>query len=229
MRTYKAAVIGCSRMGAFIDNVSTPHTHTLPSHALLRTRTSHRAPQLMALGRRARLQEIPLKQVTIAGMADDEAISTLGIPMRLKPPSMLPYGHSPAYEACERTELVAGCDLRPEVREEWGKRFGVSAEHVYADYKEMLAKENPEIVSVCTQPEHRAAIIIYAAQQVPLSVDCSACLPACLPAGLPASLSVADSLWLSLSHRRARSTPKRRCAPPWRRRRRSTPASRSTT
>ena len=35
-------------------------------------------------------QEIPLKQVTIAGMEDDESISTLGIPMRLKPPSMLP-------------------------------------------------------------------------------------------------------------------------------------------
>jgi|EP01043_Picozoa_sp_COSAG02_P002998 predicted dehydrogenase len=97
-------------------------------------------------------------------MADDEAISTLGIPMRLKPPSMLPYGHSPAYEACERTELVAGCDLRPEVRKEWGERFGLSEDHVYSDYKEMLAKEKPDIVSVCTQPEHRAAIIIYAAQ-----------------------------------------------------------------
>jgi predicted dehydrogenase len=97
-------------------------------------------------------------------MADDESVSTLGIPMRLKPPSMLPYGHSPAYEACDRTQLVAGCDLRAKVREEWGKRFGVGEEHVYADYKEMIAKEKPDIVSVCTQPEHRAAIIMYAAQ-----------------------------------------------------------------
>ena len=149
MATYKAAVIGCSRMGAFIDN------------------------------------EIPLKQVTIQGMAvrgfhcvatspmldwvtsgaqDGESVSTLGIPMRLKPPSMLPYGHSPAYEACERTDLVAGCDLRPEIREQWGKRFGVSEEHLYEDYKELIAKEKPDIVSVCTQPEHRAAIIIYAVE-----------------------------------------------------------------
>ena len=95
---------------------------------------------------------------------DGESVSTLGIPMRLKPPSMLPYGHSPAYEACERTDLVAGCDLRPEIREQWGKRFGVSEEHLYEDYKELIAKEKPDIVSVCTQPEHRAAIIIYAVE-----------------------------------------------------------------
>jgi hypothetical protein len=126
--TYRAVVIGCSRMGAFIDN------------------------------------EIPLKTVTIQGMADDESVSTLGIPMRLKPPSILPYGHSAAYEACERTELVAGCDLRPEIREQWGKRFGVGADHLYEDYKEMLEQERPEIVSIATQPEHRAAIILYAAE-----------------------------------------------------------------
>ena len=98
-------------------------------------------------------------------MADGESVSTLGIPMRLKPPSMLPYGHSPAYEACERTDLVAGCDLRPEIRQKWGERFGLGAQHLYGDYKEMLEKEQPEVVSVCTQPEHRAAIIMYAAAQ----------------------------------------------------------------
>ena len=77
-------------------------------------------------------------QVTIQGMQSGESISTLGIPMRLKPPSMLPYGHSPAYEACERIDLVAGCDLRPEIREKWGQRFGLDQQHVYADYKEMI-------------------------------------------------------------------------------------------
>ena len=33
----------------------------------------------------------------------------------------------------------------------------------YTDYREMLEKEQPEIVSVATQPEHRAEIVIYAA------------------------------------------------------------------
>jgi len=59
---------------------------------------------------------------------------------------------------------VAGCDLRPEIREQWGKRFGVEPPHLYEDYKEMIAAEQPDILSVATQPEHRAAIVIYAAE-----------------------------------------------------------------
>ena len=72
--------------------------------------------------------------------------------------------HSAAYEACERVELVAGCDLRPDVLAEWGERYNVPAERLYADYKEMIEKERPDIVSVVTQPEHRAEILIYAAE-----------------------------------------------------------------
>ena len=34
----------------------------------------------------------------------------------------------------------------------------------YTDYREMLEKEQPDIVSVATQPEHRAEIVIYAAE-----------------------------------------------------------------
>ena len=59
---------------------------------------------------------------------------------------------------------MAGCDLRPEIREQWGKRFGVEPPHLYEDYKEMIAAEQPDILSVATQPEHRAAIVIYAAE-----------------------------------------------------------------
>ena len=40
----------------------------------------------------------------------------------------------------------------------------INFHHLCADHKEMLEKERPEIVSVCTQPEHRAAIIIHAAE-----------------------------------------------------------------
>ena len=59
---------------------------------------------------------------------------------------------------------MAGCDLRPEIREQWGRRFGVEPPHLYEDYKEMIAAEQPDILSVATQPEHRAAIVIYAAE-----------------------------------------------------------------
>ena len=54
--TYKAAIVGCSRIGAFIDN---------------------------------------------------EVIG--------RPDILLPYSHAAGYEACERTDLVAGADLRPDV------------------------------------------------------------------------------------------------------------------
>jgi hypothetical protein len=103
-RVYKAAVIGCSRMGAFIDN------------------------------------EIPLVETTREGRTvgdagADEPVSTLGTPMRLFGKHTLPYSHSAAYEACGRTQLVAGCDLREDVLGQWGQRYGVAPAHLYTDYK----------------------------------------------------------------------------------------------
>ena len=104
MRTYRAAVIGCSRMGAFIDN------------------------------------EVP----------DYEAIR-------------LPYSHAAGFFAEERTALIACADLRPDVMTHFGTRYNVPPSNQYTDYREMLEKEQPDIVSVATQPEHRAEIVIYAA------------------------------------------------------------------
>lgn len=104
MKTYRAAVIGCSRMGAFIDN------------------------------------EVP----------DYEAIR-------------LPYSHAAGFFAEERTALIACADLRPDVMEHFGNRYNVPKSNQYTDYREMLEKEQPDIVSVATQPEHRAEIVIYAA------------------------------------------------------------------
>ena len=102
MSQYKAVLIGCSRMGAFIDN------------------------------------EVP--------------------------PDMRPYSHAAGYEACERTDLVACSDLRPEVMERVGARYGIPVDKQYTDYREMLDREKPDIVSVATQPEHRAEIVIAATE-----------------------------------------------------------------
>ena len=105
MKTYRAVLVGCSRMGAFIDNEQ---------------RGASRFRQ--------------------------------------------PYSHAAGYEACDRTDLVACSDLRPDVLEQAGKRYGVSSEHLYTDYREMIDREQPDIVSVATQPEQRAEIVIYAAE-----------------------------------------------------------------
>ena len=105
MKTFRAALVGCSRMGAFIDNEQ---------------RGASRFKQ--------------------------------------------PYSHAAGYEACERTELVACSDLRPDVLEQAGKRYGVPPESLYTNYREMIDRERPDIVSVATQPEQRAEVVIYAAE-----------------------------------------------------------------
>ncbi len=46
-------------------------------------------------------------------------------------------------------EVVALCDIVPEKAEELKKAFNLKAE-IYADYKEMLAKENLDVIHLCT-------------------------------------------------------------------------------
>ncbi|MBM3458747.1 MAG: hypothetical protein FJX77_09475, partial [Armatimonadetes bacterium] len=103
MKTYRAALIGCSRMGGFIDN---------------------------------------------------EVVGYPGI--------VPPFSHAAGYEACARTELAACADLRPEILTVFGERYGIPPERRYTDYRLLLEKEQPEIVSVATQPEQRAEILIAA-------------------------------------------------------------------
>lgn len=105
MKTYRAAVIGCSRMGGFIDN---------------------------------------------------EVVGS--------PKTALPYSHAAGYMACERTDLIACSDVRPDVMAEFGKLYQIPAGRQYTDYRELIDKEQPEILSIATQPEQRAEITIYAAE-----------------------------------------------------------------
>ena len=104
--TYRAALVGCSRMGAFIDN-------EMPADL------AHRPP---------------------------------------------PHSHAAGYEACQRTELVACSDIRPDVMSRAGLRYHVPPERQYTNYREMIERESPDILSVATQPEQRAEVVIYAAE-----------------------------------------------------------------
>ncbi|MGH2558834.1 MAG: Gfo/Idh/MocA family protein [Thermomicrobiales bacterium] len=103
MHTYQAALVGCGRIGAFIDN-----------------------------------------EVIDRGS------------------SVLPYSHAAGYEACARTQLVAGADLRPDVLAAFGERYGVTHEHLYTDYQDMIRAERPEILSIATQPQDRATVALFA-------------------------------------------------------------------
>ncbi len=73
-----------------------------------------------------------------------------------------PYGHFSAYAAIAETEVVAVANRGNERLERFSKRFGVS--NAYLDYREMIEKERPDIVSVTTPSVHRAAPIIFAAE-----------------------------------------------------------------
>jgi scyllo-inositol 2-dehydrogenase (NAD+) len=73
-----------------------------------------------------------------------------------------PYGHFSAYQAIEQTTVVAVANRGAERLERFARRFGVA--DTYLDYREMIAEERPDIVSVTTPSWARAEPIIFAAE-----------------------------------------------------------------
>jgi predicted dehydrogenase len=122
MKNYRAAVIGCSRMGGFIDNE--------------------------VVGAR---KHVP------------------------------PYSHGAGFFACTRTDLVACADPRIDVMEKFGELYHIPKARQYTDYREMIAAENLDIVSVATQPEPRAEIVIYAAEHGIKAIYAEKAMAASLP------------------------------------------------
>ena len=83
------------------------------------------------------------------------------------PPITLPYSIAAACEKVDRLELVAGADLLAEKREAFQERWGVTA--LYEDYLEMIAKETPDLVAICTKGDIHAEMAIHVAEAgVPL-------------------------------------------------------------
>jgi predicted dehydrogenase len=75
-----------------------------------------------------------------------------------------PYSHGAGFFACSRTDLVACADPRTDVMEKFGELYQIPKERQYTDYREMIAAEHLDMISVATQPEPRAEIVIYAAE-----------------------------------------------------------------
>lgn len=68
--------------------------------------------------------------------------------------------HAHYYEACPRTHIVAACDIDPEKLRGFQEQFEVPVG--YSDYTELLAREQPDIVSICTWHGTHAEIGIAA-------------------------------------------------------------------
>jgi UDP-N-acetylglucosamine 3-dehydrogenase len=74
-------------------------------------------------------------------------------------PEEIPSSHAGCYVAHPKTTLVAGSDLDPERLTKFGEKWSISPKHCYADYREMLAKEQPDVVSITTAWGHDHAAI----------------------------------------------------------------------
>jgi predicted dehydrogenase len=88
--------------------------------------------------------------------------STIDDEHRDRPQFRYPWAHAPAYIEAKGVELVAGSDLVEAQLADFKNRWGVTA--LYTDFREMLAKEKPDIVSVTTRPAERAEVVIAAAE-----------------------------------------------------------------
>ncbi len=78
----------------------------------------------------------------------------------------MPHSHVSAYHHVADTELVAVCDLVPDLLAQFQSTWGETLPEVnqYTDYDEMLAKENLDIVSVVTGDHVHANLVIGAAE-----------------------------------------------------------------
>ena len=97
----------------------------------------------------------------------------------------LPYSHAAGYTAYERTTIVAAADVVEEKGKYVCSKWNIPK--LYADYREMIEKEEPDIVSIATRPGNHAEITIFAAEHGVKGVYCDK--PLC------ASMEEADAMY----------------------------------
>ena len=76
---------------------------------------------------------------------------------------LLPFSHAGAYQRSPRTQLIAAADPNPERRAAFGRRRGLSDDQLYADHREMLERERPDVVSVCVPTRYHTAVALEVA------------------------------------------------------------------
>ena len=74
--------------------------------------------------------------------------------------SPLPHSHAAAFHAVPATSVVAVCDIMPEATARYCATWGEAA--AYTDYREMIARENLDLLSIVT-PDHLHGLITMAA------------------------------------------------------------------
>jgi len=72
-----------------------------------------------------------------------------------------PCTHSGAFFACENTQIVCGCDIDPDRLSQFKSDWSV--DRLYLDYRQMLAREQLDIVSVASWTSTHKDIVVEAA------------------------------------------------------------------
>ncbi|GIX06111.1 MAG: hypothetical protein KatS3mg115_0514 [Candidatus Poribacteria bacterium] len=98
----------------------------------------------------------------MGGFIDDEMVG--------RPYFTPPYCHAGAYRAVPEVELVAAADIVPEKARALAERWEVP--RWYTDYREMIQREQPEILSITTRPDTHAEILLFAAEQGVRAIYC---------------------------------------------------------
>ncbi len=80
--------------------------------------------------------------------------------------------HAHGYLVNPEIELVACADISREALDGFGEQFSVPSENRYLDYNEMLDKEKPDIVSVCSHHHLHSSMTIDAAARKPSAIFC---------------------------------------------------------
>ncbi len=70
--------------------------------------------------------------------------------------------HLKGYQRCPNVRLTAFCDLIPERADAARRQYGVPEAEIYTDYREMLANESLDAVSICTENNQHAPIALAA-------------------------------------------------------------------
>ena len=103
---------------------------------------------------------MPPYRVAIIGLG--RIASTIDDEVQGEPGVMLPYSHMACYREVPAVAVVAGAEPYAEQRQAFRQRWGL--ERLYDDYREMLEREQPDIVSVATSAKPRPGIVMDCAR-----------------------------------------------------------------
>jgi predicted dehydrogenase len=109
----------------------------------------------------------------MAGTIDDEVVDY--------PCCIRPYSHAAGYAAVPEIEVTAFADTNAERVQQLQARYGVAGG--YADWREMIERERPDFVSICTPGTTHAEMTIFAAEHGVKAIYCEKALACSLAEG----------------------------------------------